>query len=273
MMSAKQVNQKVPAKIKEEEAPESDEDENSFDDSFSPDQEGPEEIIEFWGANVAANGDHAIELELGEMLEVKSAALSSGKEAVLHVEVGPEKYTLCTLNAQCRQYILKLVFQMSEGPVKFTVKGDGAVSLVGVRRYYDFEGDMSMFDSEDDEDDEEGVSMDQDEEGDDEEGSEEGETPANRLSQPATKPAAKTDNKAKQQPPAQTKPQEKKPQVQTPKKENAQAPKKENAQTPKKEQAPAKPQTPKQPQTGANNKRPNNNGSAEKSNKKQKVQK
>jgi len=238
----------------------------------------PEEVATFYAKNLAANTTFEQDVGMNDMIEIKSIAISEYKagDTTFYVTIADEKFTICTLNANCRQYLVKLAFQVTESPVTFGVTGPSGVTIVGLHRSIETDFDNEMIES-----DEDGImEMDEGELGDDddEEEEEENEIKPVQKGKPQQIKPQQTNEKAqaqkqgakqeapkqeakKEQPKQEAKPK----QVEQPKKEQAKQPeqKKDTNQTPNKKggnqnqnQNQNQPKTPNGATNGNGNKRP-----------------
>jgi len=127
-----------------------DDDDDSYGDFMRGYDDEPEEEVEFWAVNLAANSKHDESVEIGESLELHHAALAPGSkgDTTLSVTIGNEEFVLCTLSPQCPQFRLKLGFSDNEGLVKFGTSGSGKMTLVGSRRMLISQDDIDLDDDE-----------------------------------------------------------------------------------------------------------------------------
>jgi len=236
----------------------------------------PEEVATFYAKNLAANTTFEQDVGVNDMIEIKSIAISEYKagDTTFYVTIADEKFTICTLNANCRQYLVKLAFQVTESPVTFGVTGPSGVTIVGLHRSIETDFDNEMIES-----DEDGImEMDEGELGDDDDEEEEDEIKPVQKGKPQQIKPQQTNEKAqaqkqgakqeapkqeakKEQPKQEAKPK----QVEQPKKEQAKQPeqKKDTNQTPNKKggnqnqnQNQNQPKTPNGAANGNGNKRP-----------------
>jgi len=195
------MSSKIQQKLQQQQQISDSEDEGQLD-SFGSDgsDHEPEEIATFYAKNIAANSTHPEQIGMNEMLEIKSVALSDNKQGdtTFYIQIAKEKYTICTLNANCRQYNVKLLFQVTENPLIFGVTGHSGVSITGIHRVLD---DGSI-DYDSDEDEEGGLMMEMDGEvGVNDEDEEEEVKPSQKgkIPAPQTKQAPKAEPKKEHQ--------------------------------------------------------------------------